>query len=264
MQIDKATAESILLEEGTNANGSFDKKWEARLRNFSEICESTSRTHVAFLAAALLAKSYSTRADVYSVKARKGKGAGPGSYSVRGVVSVWTKLSRTLGVNLGVTGREPLNNQPYFGIDRLTRHVPVKQGTELALQALCDILDDIQELESEYEVKRILRAFIHVRREYNPVYSLLGRVGAVTAQSIAPLIEAFVSESSEGGKRAQAVAAALLDALAGDERVVTARINDPDRGFPGDVAIRATAATGGFKAVFEVRDKVVSTSDIEH
>lgn len=267
MKIKKSDAKVVLLEEAEAAKGKVDAKWEKRIRAFSKLCENAPKTHIAMLATALLAKSVNTRADAFSIKERAGKGAGPGSYSARGVVDVWAKNARELGVNLGVTGREPLNNSPYYGIDRLTRALPAKAGSPAAaaLASLCDILDEIQDIPNEEDVRKILRAFIRVRRDYNPAYALVGKTGAVNAGSLAAIIRGFVAANGEGGKRAQAVAAGLLDVFVGDDsKVLTARVNDPDKGFPGDVAIRASGETDEIDRVFEVRDKVVDCSDLDH
>jgi hypothetical protein len=45
-------------------------------------------------------------------------------------------------------------------------------------------------------------------------------------------------------------------------RVYMGRINDPDRHFPGDVAI-AFAGKSGWERAFEVRDKPVSATDVQ-
>jgi hypothetical protein len=42
--------------------------------------------------------------------------------------SVLVPLSAELGFSLGVTGREPLNNQPYFRMTRLDDGTPVHAG----------------------------------------------------------------------------------------------------------------------------------------
>jgi hypothetical protein len=74
--------------------------------------------------------------------------------------------------------------------------------------------------------------------------------------NLASFITDFVKENSEGGKRAQAVAAGLLGVFAGSERIVSDRINDPDRHLPGDVGIKRTDNPKLWEKVFEVRDKL--------
>ena len=70
-----------------------------------------------------------------------------------------------------------------------------------------------------------------------------------------------MKEDSEGGKRAQAVAAGLLDVLFGPERVITRRVNDPSRDSPGDVGILRPGNGSGIERAFEVRDKPVAAPE---
>ena len=69
--------------------------------------------------------------------------------------------------------------------------------------------------------------------------------------------------ASEGGRRAQAVVAGLMDAFAGPDRVESGRINDPDRRHPGDVSLRSAEPSDAWEKAFEVRDKPVLLSDIQ-
>jgi hypothetical protein len=70
-----------------------------------------------------------------------------------------------------------------------------------------------------------------------------------------------VVENSEGGFRAQAVVASLMDLMAGAVRTSTKRINDPSRTVPGDVVVMR-ADKLGVERVLEVRDKVVTHDDL--
>ncbi len=48
MIIDKDAALTVLLEEAdAAAEGNVNPEWEARIEEFSQICESTSKTHIA-------------------------------------------------------------------------------------------------------------------------------------------------------------------------------------------------------------------------
>jgi SacI restriction endonuclease len=78
-----------------------------------------------------------------------------------------------LGINLGVTGREPLNNQPYFQIERVSRNIPIHSNARPALDAVCDLLEIINQFKTAGEARAALRAFIRVRRGYNPTYGAL-------------------------------------------------------------------------------------------
>jgi hypothetical protein len=162
-----------------------------------------------------------------------------------------------------VTGREPLNNQPYFRIDVVDRDIPVKGGTEEAVNLLCDILEELDLVASEEEAREALRAFIAVRRRYVSDYgAAASRDRGIRPSDLVELVERFVADDSEGGKRAQAIASGLLDLYASASRVVTTRVNDPDRHLPGDIGIRAESDPSQWEKVFEVRDKPVSEQDL--
>ena len=111
-----------------------------------------------------------------------------------------------------------------------------------------------------------LAAFIEVRRGYWT--SARDYFAPETTFAFADLlkqIDDFVRSDSEGGKRAQAVAAGLMDVAEGEKNVRTGRINDPDRNFPGDVAAYADATRGDAAKIIralEVRDKALSESDL--
>src|SRR5271155_1558601 len=205
MIIGKAIARRVLLEEAAKAEAvGADPIWEQRIERFSEICERTTRTHIAFLGTALLAKAVTLDVDVFAVKARSND---PGVYSARGLGhGVLVPLAPQLGINLGVTGREPLNNQPYFRIMRVSRDIPIHGNARPALEAVCDLLEIISKFKTTEEARAALRAFIHVRRRYNPAYGKLVAVSeAISPDRLVAVIETFVAADAEGGKRAQAV-----------------------------------------------------------
>lgn len=85
---------------------------------------------------------------------------------------------------------------------------------------------------------------------------------ALSVNELSEVINRFVAENSEGGKRAQAIVAGLLDMFAGHDRVLSGRVNDPDRHLPGDVGIRNKENPDLWEKVFEVRDKAVSNEDV--
>jgi len=262
MTIAKDEAKKILFEEARKATeDSIDQEWSSRIKSFSEICERSTKTHIAFLGTAILAKCVSLDVDVFSVKA---KGDFPGAYSARGLGhNVLVPHSPELGINLGVTGREPLNNQPYFQIDRVSKDITVHANAIPALLALCDILDILQGITSKDEMLSVLRAYIFVRRKYCASYGDFENMGQqVSVDELIDKVNFFVSDNSEGGKRAQAVVAGLMDIFAGHDCVETGRVNDPDRHLPGDVGIRMTPESQEWSKILEVRDKPVTTEDL--
>jgi SacI restriction endonuclease len=264
MIINKAAATAILFEEAKRAESeTVNSPWQTEIEQFSRVCDQTTRTHIAFLGTAFLAKAVDLNVDVWAVKARTSNRR---AYSARGLAhGVLVPHAPALGINLGVTGREPLNNQPYFRIMRVARDIPIHSNAKPALQALCDILERLEKVSTSNEARAALCAFIFVRRQWNPTYGTVDKVAAgLSLERLIHIIEGFVSEDSEGGKRAQAIAAAVLDQFAGRDRVVVGRINDPDRHLPGDVGVRVADTEGMWEKVFEVRDKPVSEPDLYH
>lgn len=261
MKFNLAQAVDLLRDQAVRAaEGDFDPRWARTVEHFSEMCRDLPKTHIAFLGTAMLAKALDLDADVFSIKAGK---TNPRAYSARSLGhGALVPHAVELGINLGVSGREPLNNQPYFRFDRMSPEIVVHSSARPLIEELCHILDELQALEDVQSARAALRAFIHVRRQYMPQYqSIIASDGDITTVALTTAICDFVSENSEGGKRAQAVVAGLMDVFAGPDRVVTSRINDPDRHLPGDVGVRSDEDEEQWERVFEVRDKPVSQSD---
>jgi hypothetical protein len=84
----------------------------------------------------------------------------------------------------------------------------------------------------------------------------------VTVDKLIEGINSFVSAASDGGRRAQAVVAGLMDVLAGPERVRMRKINDPSRRVPGDVAVASKANDKDWERILEVRDKQITREDL--
>jgi hypothetical protein len=265
IKIDYGAARRTLLRAAALAgSGQASRRWQDHIQRLSELCESAPKTHIAFIGTALLARSTDQRADVHSLHV---KGGTPGSYSARGLAKdVLVPASRELRVHLGVTGREPLNNQPYFHNDIVSTRMNVKGNAKVALDLVCDLLDELAAITDPAELLAALAAFIEVRRRY---WTLARDYFAPeTTFAFADLltrIDGFVKEDSEGGKRAQAIAAGLMDVVEGEENIETGRINDPDRNFPGDVAAYTRPVRGKDRKIIralEVRDKPISESDL--
>jgi len=267
MAISKETAEAVLLEEAARASaGEVDARWIAEVERLSRACEKAPKTHIAYLGTAMLAKAVDLGVDVLAVKAKSpipGEPPPPGAFSARTLChGVLVPHAIELGINLGVTGREPLNNQPYFRMIRIDDGTPVHGNSRVAFRILREILDQLAQVMTEVEARAALRAFIQVRRQAQPDYAAMVEGAAVPIGVLVGMVANFVASDSEGGKRAQAIAAGLLDVFAGKERVDAGRINDPSRHYPGDVVVYAADGEGMIEKAFEVRDKPVAYSDI--
>lgn len=101
------------------------------------IAASKSKTYIAMLGTALLARATNPKVDPLSLK--PGSHAAPGfeSYSARGVAtSVLAPEAKALDVDIGTRGREPLNNQPFFRYSYMSRDMVVKVSARPSLHQL--------------------------------------------------------------------------------------------------------------------------------
>lgn len=240
---------------------SGNPEWLRRIERLSEMCEESGiRTHLAFMGTALLAKSIDRRADLYWIKPRHSKDA-EYAFSARTLAhNVLVPLSAELGFSLGVTGREPLNNQPYFRMTRLDDGTPVHPAGRPAFDYMLKLIAELQNVPTEQAARDALRAYVAVRSRYQNRYTDPAMEAAVTPSTLLRAIETFVSEKSEGGKRAQAVVAGLMDVVVGFDRVISDRINDPSRKTPGDVVVMAGDTV---EKAIEVKDKPATASDVQ-
>jgi hypothetical protein len=265
LRINTKDAEAI-LRAAAASGAPIDTAWERDVERLSQLCEDgISKTHIAFLATSLLAKVVELRVDLRAIKP-KHSSDNPNAYSARSLChGVVVPLSAELGFSLGVSGREPLNNQPYFRMTALGDNTPVHPGGRAAFDFMMDLVDRAQRL-SVPAAQKALAAFIAVRRRYQRSYASADTSEAVSPDALVNAITTLVSADSEGGRRAQAVVTGLLDVVFGAGRVHSGRINDPSRHFPGDVAVMENDQADGRRDIcekaFEVRDKPVRFSDV--
>lgn len=237
-------------------------RWSTWVQKLSELCAAKNlKTYIAALGNALLAKAANPRIDVFSLKASDNS---PGAYDARrSAEKVLVPSSQEHRFSLGTTGPQPLNNQPFFREYRITREMPVRDGSKVVLDEFLKLLHEIQQYRTD-EAVRALAAFIEVRRGYVPQYAARAPGQTISgADELTAAIESLVTQNSEGGGRAQAAVGGLLDAVFSYESVRVGKRNEPDRKAPGDVCVRAEPKEGyaivssEFSRVFEVRDKNV-------
>lgn len=265
MKIDKNNAREMLRAQAAAIEtAGVDPNWRTKVERLSKLCEEgVSKTHIAFLGTVLLAKALNRNADLYAIKPSLARGNN-NAFSARSLChGILVPLAAELGINLGVTGREPLNNQPYFRMTRLGDDTPVHGGGRAAFDYMLELVKELRNAPTEAAGVEGLRAFIAVRRGYQPRYKAAESDIAITPEQLTAAIQLFVREDSERGKRAQAIVAGLLDVFAGDGRVESGRIHDPSRHYPGDVCVRSADNPERIEKAIEVRDKPVHLSDIK-
>jgi hypothetical protein len=195
-----------------------------------KVGQSPSKTFIAMLGTALLAKATDSRVDPFALKTRKHRTA----YSARSLCKdVLVPCAVEAGVHLGTTGREPLNNQPFFRHERVGPDMTVRPHVRPHLDYLCESLTAMKPLDKERAIAA-LAAFLRVRLNDGPRRAApLVIERAVGVWELVDSIARFISSDPESGKRGQALVAACLDLIFED--VQTTRVYDPSRRWPGDV-----------------------------
>jgi len=198
---------------------------EEWLHRVERIEECPSKTYVAALGAALLAKATDARVNSLA----RAASAGPTAYSIRSVGEFMAAEAIRYGYHLGRTGPWPLNNSPFYrNADRIDRFTNIRADAKPYYADLVRYLQDLNRL-TEDEALLGLAAFLRRRVAYADaqaaeaagVANLRGR--AYT--EVVELAKLFCTENPEGGRRGQALVAALFDCVY--DVVDLKRVNNP-------------------------------------
>lgn len=248
-RLEEVLERAVVLAE---SDAQLPRIWIDRVER---IAECPSKTYIAALGTALLAKAADPRVDALTVKSK----AGPAAYSMRGVARVLVDKAPTYGYHLGRTGPEPLNNQPWFGSDRVDRFENVRADALPYHRDMVRYLTDLNEADAD-ESLSALAAFVRLRIEFGEQEREAARSLAVEASDdlgeLIQILTIFLREDPEGGRRGQALVAALLDLA--HEEVYLAPINDPS-GL--DVSI---SEEGRLLLGVEVKQKPVAEATAMH
>ncbi|HZO06219.1 MAG TPA: restriction endonuclease, SacI family [Solirubrobacterales bacterium] len=199
--------------------------WLDRVERLGEL---GVKTYIAALGGALLAKA--TNPEVDSLL--QDENAGNGGYSLRRAAE-FLALHNEGRYHLGAQGRWPLNNRPFLGgPSRIDEFKKISGRARPSYELFLDTLRDLRRRD-EPEALEALAAFLRVRMQVQEEARTAAREarGVESDLAIADLvrvIDLFVHRDSEGGKRAQALTAAVLD-CAFDE-VDMGPINGPRAG----------------------------------
>lgn len=260
IRIDKDRAHRVLTRAHSMAADyavEVPSHWIAITR---QIGESPSRTFVAGFGAALLAKATDDGVDPLSIKSAYSERA----FSLRTLChSVLVPHSKEAipTYHLGATGREPLNNQPYFRYDHLDAIERVSRSAYPYLAILKRELRRADGLDTA-EACRALAAFIRERISVQIAVDEMRLVDVSRATSIAALRQVLTlflaEEQSERPARLQATVIGLV-ACVSPEQPSMQRLNDPSRRVPGDVHVPALSP----RFTAEVRGKPVPQHEAE-
>ena len=226
----------VVLDRAAAIARSDDELPEEWLHRVRRIEQSPSKTYVAALGAALLAKASDPRVNTLARTAK----AGPTGYSLRGVAEFMAAQADRYGYHMGVTGQWPLNNSPFYrNADRIDRFTSLRSDVRTFHEDFVRYLQDLAKLTAE-DALLALAAFLRLRIEHaSELRSQIAAVAEVHAGSyreVVDLATLFCTEDPEGGKRGQALTAALLDCVYDEVDLVG--INNPR---PLDVRVRCGA-----------------------
>jgi hypothetical protein len=205
LSVDREQTATVLKAAArlADSDGSVPEEWTQRTR---EIDECPSRSFTPALGTALLARATNPEIDALALKPE----AGPHAYSARSVATnVLVPGAVKYGYDLRATGREPLNNQPFFRYDRIDRIDHVRNDAMPWVTALTDACNAINKLGAD-DAKLALAAYLRVRMEAVPA-----RRAIDTRNSPLSTVELPVQTEPIGanpaGERGQAFAMAAFD-----------------------------------------------------
>lgn len=189
----------------------------------------TSKTYTPALGTVLLARTTDDRVDPLSIKAEYGDY----TYSLRTLGhEVLVPAARRLGFSIRNTGREPLNNQPFFRYDHMT--VVDRVRDRAAHDRFVEGVSKAGAL-SRQQALLALAAFLRVAITHAE-QRITGRLldeGVLSAERVIVAVDRFLSDTTELPRKVQALVAAAFDVTHRDVR--SRKLNDPSRDFPGDV-----------------------------
>ena len=208
------------------------------LRRVERLGQLGFKTYVAALGGATLAKATDPRVDSLT----QDENAGARGYALRKPTEFLARANHDR-YHLGAKGRWPLNNRPLLGgparIDEFTKIAPKARP---AFELFRDCLTDLNRLDAE-EALQALAAFLRVRMAVMDADRAASRDGfsltsGLSSDELLGICERFVRDDPEGGKRGQALVAAVLDCVFSSVRLQP--INDPR---PGDVRVLSDGIT---------------------
>ena len=233
--------------------GLYDARWAELV---DEVWEFSSKTFVPALGTILLARTVDDQVDPGSIKVLDDD-LNPNTFSLRSLGhGVLVPLANELGFSVRTTGREPLNNQPFFRylhvdqIDRVRRPHDLERYREILAQEVAPLSVD--------EALDALAAYIRVGLDRLELINRIAAAdGAMTAQEVLGGVQMMLEDTEAGPWVVQALGAVMVRGFA--DRTVTRKINDPSVDFPGDV--QALTADEIPWLSLEARNKRVTTSD---
>ncbi|MFH8988540.1 restriction endonuclease, SacI family [Streptomyces sp. NPDC017940] len=254
--IQKTEAENVLRAayESASMGGDFPEEWTLLAKTLRE--DDAPKTYTAALVTELLARSCDEQIDPQSIKMKYGDRC----FSLRSLChGVVVPLSSALGFDLGATGPEPINNQPFFRYQHFSEIDAVLGKARPYLERLRSALAKVDE--EDYSTAEAFAALAAVLTVCIAVAEKRRRVtvgGAIVEASLISATQDFVTSGSDVPRKLQACVAAGLDMAYGE--VISRRVNDPSRDLPGDVQV---ISNGEPLLTVEVRGKKVTVEALD-
>ncbi|AFN45892.1 restriction endonuclease, SacI family [Arachnia propionica] len=243
-------AERLNRAYATASAGIHDHHWTQRI---DEVWAFASKTYVPALGTILLAKTVDDRVDVGTIKVLPDD-VNPRTFSLRTLChSVLVPGSKRLQFSIRSTGREPLNNQPWFRFSHVDEINRVRDPRDL--ERYRQILQEIDRLD-RVGAQLALTSYVFVGIREMGKRQLIAQVAG--SLSVDAILDGVAELMQYGGPFVvQALGAVFVSQFA--PQIATRRLNDPSRDFPGDV--QALDDQGRPFLSLEARNKRVSMSD---
>jgi hypothetical protein len=212
IKLDKAKM-GVTLDKANAIARSKQKLPDEWLHRVERIEECPSKTYTAALGAALLAKATDARVNSLARTAK----AGASGYSIRTVGEFMAAEAPRYGYHLGATGPWPLNNSPFYrNADRIDRFTNIRADAKPYYDDLVRYFQDLNRLKED-DALLGLAAFLRRRIAYaDALKAEVSAIASVRAGAYSEVVEIaalFATEDPEGGKRGQALVAALFDCV---------------------------------------------------
>lgn len=249
---DHALAERIVRTAFYDAQTDLiDPDWEELVR---EVWNYKTKTYVPALGTAMLAKILNPRADVFSIKVTDD----PRSFSLRNLChQTLVPLAVELGFSIRNTGREPINNQPWFRYNNVLEFERVRQQDEF--DSYSAILGKLSG-SSPDEARRAFIAYMAVAQTaFARIQEVVAVGGVADAAAFVEAVDELLEIPGFGPYLTQSLGAVIMQSFY--PTIISRRLNDPSRDLPGDV--QALDEDGHVVASLEARFKAVSEQDVK-
>lgn len=220
-----------------------------------EIQSNKYRTHFAAVVTGLLARATDAEANPLSLQVG-GRPAQPGRYSAQ---SVWARFYAVAQGSISVNGLKssPFVNGVYDQKKLLERGWSDNENTA-TVDRLVGWMEEVAGL-TRAQAESALDGFLLEVPDAPSVETVDYRaLEYLSVPEVLLTVENFLIADTENGRRGQALVAACLSLVHGEDVETPVSINDPSRRTPGDVWLINDAS----RLVAEAKQKTVRSSDI--